>query len=125
MNRSPGFASLIKNWNDRAATIREAGYIGHADGIVRMIAELDACISTVDSELLSIQRAARESAYSEEHLRRMLRNNPALNAGREGKPLIHRRDLPRKAITALASARPNLYAAVADARNLMSRQGES
>jgi hypothetical protein len=88
----------------------------------RCATELEAVLHTHDSQALSMDTAADESGYSAEHLRRLLRDTPALNAGRAGKPLIHRRDLPRKAIKVVRSG-PMMYDVTADAQSLVSRQG--
>jgi hypothetical protein len=89
----------------------------------RCASELELCLHNIDSQALSVEQAAQESGYNADYLRRWLRDNPALNAGRLGKPLILRRDLPRKATKSLVGNRPVMYDAVADARSLMSRQG--
>src|SRR5689334_3735241 len=91
--------SLVATWRRRAVDLRQWA---SADGAARAYElaadELEAALRTTASELLSVQEGARESGYSEEHLRRLLRMTPQLNRGRPGKPLIRRADLPRRAI---------------------------
>jgi hypothetical protein len=85
--------------------------------------ELESALHAEEMEVLSINRAANESGYNAEYLRRLLRNNPELNVGRRGKPLIRRCDLPRKTAKSLVRQIPELYDARADAQSLMGRQG--
>lgn len=58
--------------------------------------ELDATVTDWLAERLTIQQAASESGYSEEALRRAIRQNRVPNAGRRGKPLILRKHLPKR-----------------------------
>ena len=59
-------------------------------------AELDATVTDWQNEALTIKQAAQESGYSQEALRRAIRNGDLANAGRKGSPRIKRVDLPRK-----------------------------
>src|SRR4051812_14653507 len=103
MIANPSLCALVVQWRDLAAVLRDEGYVEGATINERRAAELESCLRIQADFRLSIQQAALESAYSEEHLRRLLRENPQLNCGRPGKPLIRRGDLPRKATSALAS----------------------
>lgn len=87
--------------------------------------ELEAALHTQQNEALAINEAALESGYSAEYLRRLVRSNPGLNAGKKRKPLILRRDLPRRTRSALAGASTVMYSVEADAQSLMSRRGVS
>jgi hypothetical protein len=58
--------------------------------------ELQAAIGARTSELLTVQEAAAESGYSEDHLGRLLREGTIPNAGEPYSPRIRRYDLPRK-----------------------------
>lgn len=115
--------ALILTWRDRAAVVRQEGFLVGADIIERRADELEACLASIGEAELSIAQAAAETGYSSDHLRRYLRENPQLNRGRHGKPKIRRDDLPRKARRSLAAQTPKLYDAAADARSIMSRQG--
>jgi hypothetical protein len=95
---------------------------GAARALEEAAAELEAAQREEDNEILSAGDAARLSGYSEEQIRRILRQQPDLNCGRTGKPAIRRRDLPRKP-KRLARALTGSYDAVADAQSLMGRQG--
>ena len=57
---------------------------------------LEAELRGSQDEILDLDRAEEESGYSRMHLRRMLRDRVIPNAGKKGRPLILRRDLPRK-----------------------------
>jgi hypothetical protein len=114
----PSPSALILKWRELAETLRAEGCSEVAAARERCATELEAVLHTHDSQALSIEQAATESGYSAEHLRRLLREAPALNAGRSGKPLIHRRDLPRKAAIKVVQRGPLMYDVDADARFL-------
>lgn len=116
-------ATLVFYWRELADTLRAEGCDQVAATRDRCATELETALHTEEQEVLSIDMAAKESGYNAEYLRRLLRSNPALNAGRPGKPLIRRCDLPRKATKSLVRRLPELYDARADAQSLMGRQG--
>jgi hypothetical protein len=89
----------------------------------RCATELETCLHMIDSQALSVEQAASESGFNRDYLRRMLRDKPALNAGRIGKPLILRRNLPRKAVS-LVGSKPVMYDVAADVQALVSQQGD-
>jgi hypothetical protein len=103
--------------------LRAEGCSEVASARERCASELETSLHKHDNEALSVSQAASESGYSAEYLRRLLRDTPALNAGRAGKPLILRRDLPRKPAAALVHTGPKPYDVSADAQSLVSRQG--
>jgi hypothetical protein len=114
--------ALIVQWRERAQVLHAEGCSGVAAARERCANELEALLHTIDTEALSIDQAADEGGYSAEHLRRLLRKAPALNAGRAGKPLILRRNVPRKA-KSLGKKTAVMYDPVADAQSLVGRQG--
>ncbi len=116
-------ADLIVEWRELAEILRAEGCLEVAAARVRCAAELETALHTEGNEALPVAQAASESGYSAEYLRRVLRESPALNAGRRGKPLIRRRDLPRKAAASLVGRGPKAYDVRADAQSLVSRQG--
>lgn len=71
-----------------------------------------------------LAEAAKVSGYSVDHLGRLLRQGKIPNRGRRHSPKIQRGDLPIRP-TAVARTRRGGYDPIADARNLLSRQGES
>ena len=113
-------ATLVERWREVAAMLRSEGFTEGAQNKERCAAELEAVLQNANDELLSIAQASRESGYGEEHLRRHLRQNPQLNAGRKHKPLIRRRDLPRKPKRPLVEGGLGSYNARADAQSLLS-----
>lgn len=116
-------AALVVQWRELAELLRAEGCPEVAAARERCAYELETSLHKHDNEALSVNQAASESGYSAEYLRRVLRDTPALNAGRAGKPLILRRDLPRKAAAALVGSGPKPYDVSADAQSLVSRQG--
>ena len=58
--------------------------------------ELDAALRAVDDDTLSLAEAAEVSGYSLDRLRHKVTAGEIPNAGRKGKPLIRRGDLPSK-----------------------------
>lgn len=56
---------------------------------------LEASLAAHLGEVVNLQAAARETGWSYEGLRRRLHEDPSLNAGEPGAPLIRRSDLPR------------------------------
>jgi hypothetical protein len=113
-------AALVIHWRELAEILQSEGCNEVAAARERCATELENCLNAQTGEPLSISSAAKESGYTEEHVRRLLRENPDMNAGRKGKPLIRRGDLPLKAV---AGRNAGKYDPVADARSLMSRQG--
>lgn len=116
-------AALIVRWRELAETLKAEGCTEVAAARERCATELETCLHTIDSTALSVEQAAMESGYNADYLRRLLRDNPALNAGRKGKPAILRRDLPRKPARQLVGNRRRPYDIDADARSPMRRQG--
>jgi hypothetical protein len=115
-------AALIVQWRELAHILKAEGCSDVAAARERCATELETCLHKHDSQALSVEQAAEESGYNADYLRRMLRVKPALNAGRRGKPLILRSNLPRRT-NALVGTGTELYDPHADAQSLMSRQG--
>jgi len=113
--------ALVDAWRHRASEYRRTGAADNATAWECAAQELEDSLRRESEQPLSIKQAAREGHYSEEQLRRILREHPHLNAGRPGKPLILRRDAPRKPQKVVHSRAPR-YDVVADAQSLMSRQ---
>jgi hypothetical protein len=114
----PTLGALVLQWRTLADILKAEGCLDVASARERCAAELETCLHIIDSQALSVEQAAGESGYSAEHLRRLLRDKPALNAGRRGKPLIRRSDLPRKATIKVVESGPLMYDVDADARFL-------
>ncbi len=89
--------------------------------------ELEAAWAEWQSEELTVTQAAAESGYSEEHLRRQVRNEQIPNAGRPNAPRIRRADVPKKpgrsAANRDAQLPSNGYNVDEDARDIAKRIG--
>lgn len=97
MEPKPTPAELPGDWRALAAQQRRLGADAQARILEFCADELTAALMRAGDELLSLSRAAQESGYSADHLSRMVREGRIPNSGRKSKPLIRRRDLPRKA----------------------------
>lgn len=90
--------SLPSHWRAEAARLRH--WCGDHDPVARALvtvaAQVEQVLATAADDLLTLGKAASESGYSVEHLGRMLREQPVLNAGRRGAPRIRRGNLPMK-----------------------------
>ena len=86
-------------WRDRAEHLRP--YSGPAaEAWIAAAEELQHVISSWATEPLSVQKAALESGYSEDHLRALVRKGVIADcrrAGSRGEIRIRRCDLPKKA----------------------------
>lgn len=87
---------LIKGWRSEAETLRRHSADTPATALENAADDLEARLREWRHESLAISEAAEESGYSEEHLRRKIRDGTIPNAGKEGAPRILRTDLPRK-----------------------------
>ena len=76
-----------------------------------------------NDEVLSLKEAAVISGYSADHLGRLVRQGRVQNVGRKNAPKLRRGDLPKHP-KGMARAHRDGYDPVADARALLSRQGE-
>ena len=120
-------ADLPPRWTERAAEMRFLGQESIAALIEALLGELETELDADSSETLTIAQAATESGYSQEHLRRLVRNEQISNAGRPNAPLIRRADVPIKP-GRLASRRDaetpsNGYNVDEDARDIAKRLG--
>ena len=91
--------ALPKQWREEADLLRRRGAIPLAECMESMAVDLESRIRAWLEEELPIHQASEESGYSEDHLRRLVRdevlpdNRPP---GSEGEIRIRRRDLPRR-----------------------------
>src|SRR5215207_8009998 len=84
-------------WRALAVQQRSLGAEAQARTLEFCADQLTATVLHMADELLSLHSAAQESGYSVDHLGRLLREGKIPNSGRKSKPLIRRKDLPRKA----------------------------
>ena len=115
-------AELPTVWRARAADLRAWGAAESAAcAFERAALELETALSAADGELLSLAAASSESHYSEDHLRRLVRDR-LVPAVRRGRRLFFRRaDLPRKP-TLVDAASDVRYDPIADARRVAARR---
>jgi excisionase family DNA binding protein len=92
-------ASVTQSWLDRARLFEEHESGEAAAAYRRASEELEFALKEWEDELLTIEQAAEESGYSEDHLRELVRESklPAERAdGKKSRIKLRRRDLPRK-----------------------------
>ncbi len=87
---------LAQRWHAEADTLGQWGDERGAAILRRAATELSAAASDYEDEPLTIPQAHEESGYSCDHLRALVASGEIPNAGRKGKPMIRRRDLPLK-----------------------------
>ena len=91
--------ALPGQWREEADLLRRRGAAPLAICMESMAVDLESRIRQWLEQDLSIQEAAEESGYSEDHLRRLVRNEVLPDnrpPGSEGEIRIRRCDLPRK-----------------------------
>jgi hypothetical protein len=83
-------------WRERAASLRR--YTPEvANAYEDAAGELEAVVRRGGADLLTLEAAARECGYSEDHLGRLVNRGQLTNHGRRGAPKVRRDELPRKA----------------------------
>lgn len=90
---------LPQAWCEQAKHLRQLGAEGQACTFEHCAKELDAALKSVADEELTIAEAAAESGYSEEQLRRLVRDEKLEaqpRAGPRGHIRIRRRNLPKR-----------------------------
>lgn len=118
-------STIEQRWSERRDHYARLGVLVDGARIVDdFLLDLQTLRETEAETLLSLAAAAKISGYSTEHLARLVRQGILPNSGRKGRPLIARKDLPRKANSSLARGENSTYSAHADARSLRERQGE-
>ena len=91
-----GLPDLAAHWREEAETLRRRRACALAEMLEDCATELDLAMCAYWDEQLTVQQAAREGGFSEDHLRSLVRSGQIENAGRKGSPRIRRRDLPMK-----------------------------
>jgi hypothetical protein len=92
-----GAALLLERWRAEAEILRRRGAQSQADALLSCAVELEEFERACALEALSLEQASAESGFSYSALQKMLAEGELPNAGRKGKPLVRRGDLPRKA----------------------------
>lgn len=120
-------ADLPPRWTARAAEMRFLGQESIAALIEALLGEFETELAVDASEPLTIAQAATDSGYSQEHLRRPVREEEIPNAGRPNAPRIRRADVPikpgRLAAKRDAENPSNGYNVDEDARDIAKRLG--
>lgn len=89
--------TLVQKWIDEASYLRDRYGLETAARICEAhVNELKAAVVASQGELLTVSQAARESGYSEQHLRALIAEGRVVNAGQKGRPRLRRGDLPHK-----------------------------
>jgi hypothetical protein len=84
-------------WSNEANAMRHLGALVNGAALLTdVLHDFDAVIRGQADELLTLTEAARESGYSADHLRLLIRQAKIPNAGRRRAPRVRRRDIPRK-----------------------------
>jgi len=84
-------------WRETARILQAwLGNEGSVQALHYAADQLEHSLRLAVDQVLTLPQAAAESGYSADHLARLVREQPALNAGRKHAPRIRRRDLPRK-----------------------------
>ena len=88
--------TLAERWLSAAGTL-EAALDERGASLFRLHAtELQEALRESGDEVLTLQRAAAESGYSESRLRHLIADGTIPQAGERGRPRIRRGDLPSK-----------------------------
>ena len=88
--------SLASKWRAEAKRLRQFEAHGQAAACEQLADELEATLASWDVTPLTVREASEQSGYSEDHLRRLVRQGQIPNAGGRNSPRILRRDLPQK-----------------------------
>ncbi len=85
--------NLPRLWSDRAAQLKLYAPAA-AQAFETAAVELEQALTASGSETLTLKEAARLTGLTPGHLGDLIRAGTLPNAGRKGKPLIRRADLP-------------------------------
>ena len=114
--------SLVTELRHRAREYSKVGAnVSGAQLCEQIATEIENLSERDGNEAFTIRQAAEESGYTEEHLRRLVRDGKIPNAGRPGSPKIRTADLPRKP-SPVAGTGPVAYDPVADAQRIRNRR---
>lgn len=114
---------LFAKWRARRDEWRRLGVQVEGGAICdELLADVAAVFTAEGDKLLTLTEASRISAYSTDHLGRLIRNGTIANAGPPNAPRIRRADLPRKPKCPIATNGHPTYDPAADARKLVSRR---
>lgn len=118
-------AEFIGRWSQRGDELKRlsASVDGHRV-ISEFLTELELLFLEEESEILTLEQAARYSGYSPDHLARSVRAGSIANAGRKGQPRVRRGDLPRKPAALPQLATEDMFARRQIARSVVTSTHE-
>ena len=128
-NLAGKFRELAQEWRDRAEDFDQHGCEQVALTYGKVAEEVVRMLDGWDDEYLSVKQAAAESGYSEEYLRRLVRNGNIDARAKErskGRTQVRRADLPTRSRLATrggAGSRAPDYDPVEDARGIAQQLG--
>ncbi len=119
--------NLAEEWRTHGEMLARYGDKRGATACDLHARQLAAAWAEWQSETLTIAQVATDSGYSQEHLRRLVREEEIPNAGRPNAPRIRRADVPKKpgrlAVRRDAQLSSNGYNVDEDARDIAKRLG--
>lgn len=89
-------AETVEEWRKEAARFERRGFREPAELLRSCAEELESAWREHLEEPLSPAQGAKESGYTSDHIRRLLRDGTLPNAGGKNSPRVRRRYLPRK-----------------------------
>jgi hypothetical protein len=104
---------VTERWRAEAVMLRRRGAEAQAAAIESCGSDLEEEAQRFSYEGITLEEAANESGYSYSALQKMVSAGRVSNAGTSRRPLIYRRDLPRKPVRAPGpSSEPDLASLV-------------
>jgi len=88
---------LLERWEQDLSVLKAYGDERAATWLTQAATDVREAVLEWNEEVLGIPDAARESGYSADRLRELVREGEIPNAGRPHKPQVKRADLPKKA----------------------------
>ena len=89
--------ALAARWAAEASDLEVRYHDDRGASLFRLCAaELLEAIREAEARVLTLTEASEASGYTSDHLRRLIADGTIPNAGRRGKPLVRRSDLPMK-----------------------------
>jgi hypothetical protein len=89
--------ALISRWRSASEVLREYGATEQACAVERCTQDALAAMQQSANEALTPAQAAEASGLTPDAITRLVRQEKLTNVGKKGRPLVLRRELPRKA----------------------------
>jgi|GEM_PF-3017806 len=113
-------SDLAVRWDNDASRLTRYGAEASAITLRRCAVELGEAITREDDATVNLSTASAITAYSPDHLGKLVREGKLKNYGAKHRPRIRVADLPKKPAR-VATGIPRTYDPSTDARNLRSR----